>query len=80
MNGRIVLEVVEDNRVVVFVKNMEPYDSIRVLVTTALSLLEGRAEVTFNDGLPLTEEEEQEIIESLVGGGSPNTGGGQRDC
>jgi hypothetical protein len=79
MNGRIVMEVVEDNRVVVFVRNMEPYDSIRVLVATALSLLEGRADVTFNDGSPLTEEEEQEIIDSLVGGSIPSTGGGQRD-
>jgi hypothetical protein len=79
MNGRIVMEVVEDNRVVVFVKNIEPYDSIRVLVATALSLLEGRADVTFNEGSPLTEDEEREIIESLVGGGTPNAGGGQRD-
>lgn len=78
MNGRIVMEVMEDNRAVVFVRNMEPYDSIRVLIATALSLIEGRAEVTFNEGPPLTEEEEQEIIQSLIEGSPPQTGGGQR--
>lgn len=78
MTGRIVIEVFEENRVAVFVKNMEPMDSIRVLIATSLSLLEGSAEVTFNDGPPLTEEEEREIIDSLVAGG-PIQAGGQRD-
>lgn len=78
MTGRIVVEVFEENRAAVFVRNMEPYDSIRVLIATALSMLEGKAEVTINDGPPLTEEEEREIIESLVAGG-PAQAGGQRD-
>lgn len=79
MGGRIVVEIVEDNRAVVFVKDMEPYDSIRVLIATALSLLEGRADVAFNEGPPLTEDEEREIIESLSQGGPSNSGGSQRD-
>lgn len=78
MNGRIVVEVRDDNRAGVFVRDLEPYDAIRVLISTSLALLEGRAEVTFNDGDPLTEDEEREIIESLVDGVPINTGG-QRD-
>lgn len=78
MHGRIVMEITEENRAVVFVRNMEPYDSIRVLIATALSMLEGRAEVQFNEGPPLTKDEEEEIIESLVKGTPPQTGGGQR--
>lgn len=77
MIGRIVVEVHEDNRAAVFVRNMEPYDSIRVLISTALALLEGRAEVTFNEGPSLTEEQEEEILSTL---GVPlRPGGGQRD-
>ncbi len=66
MIGRIVVEVREDNRAAVFVRGIEPYDSIRVLISTALTLLEGRAEVTFNEGSPLTDEEEREIIDSMI--------------
>lgn len=79
MIGRIVVEVHEDNKAAVFVRNMEPYDSIRVLISTALALLEGRAEVTFNEGSPLTEDEEEEILSSLAEGMAIKTGGGQRD-
>lgn len=75
--GRIVLETIEEDRIVVFVRNLEPYESVRILISTALSLLEGRADVTFNEGSPLTDEEEREIMNSLVEG-SPQTGG-QRD-
>ncbi len=78
MIGRVELEIMEDNKVVVFVKNIDPYDSIRVLISTALALLEGTAEVTVNGGHPLTEDEEREIMESLVEG-VPSVGGGQRD-
>lgn len=78
MAGHIVVEVLEDSRIVVFVKNIEPYDSIRALIATALSLLDGSAEVTFNTGPPLTEDEEREIISSLAQGGSTQAGG-QRD-
>lgn len=66
MNGRIAVEVGEDNKVEIYVKNIEPYDSIRLLIATALALLEGKADVRFNDGSPLTEEEEQEILSSLT--------------
>lgn len=77
MNGRVVVEV-RDSKAAVFVRNMEPYDVIRVLISTVLALLEGTAEVTFNEG-PLTEQEEQEIINSLEGGIPIKTNGGQRD-
>jgi hypothetical protein len=77
MNGRITVEVREDNHAGVFVRNMEPYDAVRVLISTALALLEGRADVTFNEGSPLTDEEEQEIIKSMVEG-APLTGGDER--
>ena len=74
-NSKVVIEVGENDKAVIFIRNLEPYDSVRLLMTMALALFEGRAEVTFNDGPPLTEEEEREIIDSLIEG----TSGGQRD-
>ena len=79
MHGRVVVEVQDDNKAGVFVRGLEPYDAIRVLISTALALLEGRAEVTFNEGSPLTDEEEEEILASLAEGSVLKPGGGQRD-
>lgn len=74
-NPRVVIEVDESDRAVIYIRNLEPYESVRLLITMALALFEGRAQVTFNEGPPLTEEEEQEIIDSLMEGAP----GGQRD-
>lgn len=77
-NPRIVIEVGKDNNAVVYVRQIEPYEAIRLLVATALALIEGKAEFTFTDGEPLTNEEEEEIISSLVEG-TPHQTGGNRD-
>ena len=77
---RVTVEVGEENNIIgVFVRDMEPYDSIVVLIYTALALLEGRAQVTFNDGPPLTDEEEQQIIASMGEGPHVVTGGHRSD-
>lgn len=73
---RITVDVGEENQTIgVFIRNIEPYDSIVALIYTALALLEGRAQVTFNEGPPLTEEEEQDIMSSIKEGGHGGAGG-----
>lgn len=75
---RITVDVGEENNAIaVYVKNMEPYDSIVALIYTALALLEGRAQVAFSEN-PLTAEEEQEIMSSPTEG-CPVSTGGSRD-
>lgn len=65
ITSRVTVEVVEGH-IGVFVRNLDPYDAIRLLMTTALSLMDGSASVNFNDGTPLTEDEEEEILASLI--------------
>lgn len=72
MSGRIILEVKEDTSAVVYIRSIEPYEAVKVLIMTALALLDGTAHVEFNDGPFLTEEE---VEDKLTSG---NTGG-QRD-
>jgi hypothetical protein len=76
---RITVEVGQENEAIgVYVQNMEPYDSIVALLYTALALLEGRAQVSFGDGSPLTDGEEQDNMSSSTVGSYVGPGG-QRD-